>query len=134
MIYILGKETPSGYEDLDEVVLTASTKIEDILKYIYANLNLCYLYEYAILFVDENETQHDCFNLYADIYNRFVKYTPNVFLKEENKDEYCIVKDCLYKLCNDMKTEKEKQEHRRVEVREENERRLYEQLKAKFEG
>ena len=87
MIYILGKETSNEYEDLDEIVLTASTKIDDVLEYAYTNLSLDYLYEYAILFVDGNEISYDYIGLYNDMYNDFIKYTPNVFLKEENKNE-----------------------------------------------
>lgn len=138
MIYVLGKETSNEYEDLDEIVLTASTKIDDVLKYAYTNLSLNYLYEYAILFVDGNGTSYDYIGLYNDMYNDFIKYTPNVFLKEENKNEYHIVKDCLFKwnnIINEARRIKEEERNRKIAAcKEEEERRLYEQLKAKFEG
>lgn len=138
MIYVLGKKTSNEYEDLDEIVLTASTKIGDVLEYAYTNLNLYFLNEYAILFVDENKTSHSYLTLYKDMYNDFTKYTPNVFLKEENKNEYHIVKDCLFKwnnIINEARRIKEEERNRKIAAyKEENERRLYEQLKAKFEG
>lgn len=139
MIYVLGKETSNEYEDLDEIVLTASTKIDDVLEYAYTNLSLQSLDEYVILFVDENETSHSYLTLYKDMYNDFIKYTPNVFLKEENKNEYHIVKDCLFKwnnIINESRRIKEEERNRKIAAykEEEEERRLYEQLKAKFEG
>lgn len=134
MIYVLGKETSNEYEDLDEIVLTASTKIDDVLRYAYTNLSLNHLYEYAILFVDGNETSYDYIGLYNDMYNNFIKYTPNVFLKEENKNEYHIVKDCLFKWNNIINEAIRIKEEERNRNKEEEERRLYEKLKAKFEG
>lgn len=141
MIYVLGKETSNEYEDLDEIVLTASTKIENILKYVLTNLNLQRLYDYSIIFVEENEmleTPHDYLTLSKNLCKYFTEYTPNVFLKEENRDEFYIVKNCLSewdKVVDEaIRREKEETERKIAAYREESERRLYEQLKAKFEG
>lgn len=135
MIYILGKNDYYDNSDLDDIIIQASTKIEDILDSLL-NVNIDYLQDYTILATPENS------RLFGIIYPReceyecFVDYTPPMYTMEEYKDEYEHVKNQLFVWCNKIKERRIREEAERKlllkEKEEKRERELYEKLKAKY--
>lgn len=137
MIYILCKDEFYEYSDLDDIVIIASTKIDDILEYVYKKVNINNLFMYSILIKSENDDYSSAtFTPAENAYENFMRYTPTFFLIKENEKEYENVKHQLSTWCNAMKAKKEKYEEERKKelekAKEAKERKLYEELKAKY--
>lgn len=136
MIYILSDNSPCS-RDIDDVVVMASTKIDDILEHLNKNVHMGLWDDYTILIVPEND---DCFaatiipRLCA--YDMFTKFPPQFLLEEENIEEYRYVKGKLYEWCEAAKEkqmkEREESKKREEAEKEKLERELYEKLKAKY--
>lgn len=137
MIYILGEIGLNDYEDLEDVIVLASTKIDDVLEYLYKNVKTDYLYKYTIIIKPEND---DAFyeTIIPDVftYDKFSKYVPTMYYDTNNLVEYEHIKNQLFIWCNSIRTklqkEKEEREKIKAEQEEERERKLYEKLKAKY--
>ena len=118
---------------MDEIVVATSTKIEDILEYVDKNIPIQSLYNYEIVCFDGNHTPFNNIELRENAYELF---SVRLFEKENYKNEYKHVCNCLSVWCENLKEEtrkiKEEQELRRKEKREQEERLLYEKLKAKY--
>lgn len=136
MIYILGRDEFHEYNTLDEVIIIASTKIGDILEYLYKNEKVNNLYEYMILVKSENDCEYGEIRPVTTAYENFINFTPTLFLKKENKAEYENVKHQLSAWCNMMRIKRESEEKERKrafeEAKEREERMLYERLKVKY--
>lgn len=130
MIYILGKSSYDGAYDLDDIVVMASTKIEDVLEYVIKNVPLDCISSHSIFITPENSFLYDVIGLGESTYESFVKYTPNVFKEYESECEH--VKNELFKWCNAIKSKNKKQKEEREQRQIDYERKLYEELKAKF--
>ena len=136
MIYILSYNQACG-DDIDDIVVMASTKIDDILEYLYTNVQMRRWDFYTILVVPKND---DCFctTIIPRIcaYDMITKYPPQFLLSEENIDEYRHIKSQLYAWCEAAKERqiKEREESNKLKeaVKEKQERELYEKLKAKY--
>ena len=138
MIYILSDNEPYS-RDIEDVVIMASTKIDDVLEYLYNNIDIKKFLSYTIFIIPENDdcvstTITPCINAY----NNFVKYDPQFYLTEENLEEYHHIKDQLYAWCAAIKEKlaKERAEANKLkaERKEKEERELYEKLKEKFDS
>lgn len=136
MIYILCKDEFSECGDLDEVIILASTEIGDILEYIYQNEILYSLRKYTILIKPENNCEYAEIVPVITAYEHFINFTPELFLKEENKAEYENVKHHLSSWCRMMRIKREDEEKERQRALEEaiekEERMMYERLKLKY--
>ena len=140
MIYILGVSFCNSYNDLEDVVYTASTKIDDILEYIYDNIDLDCYNNFTILVKEDGdlsgESSYGIINVGQHSYANFMSYVPYMFLKVENKNEYEHVKNKLRIWCDTIaekrKKEQEKIDRLKKEKIEHEERELYEKLKAKY--
>lgn len=135
MIYILGTNCHYENEDLDEIIVMASTNIEDILEHLYNNVRHNYFSDYSILVKENGNLLYDKIYI-QDAYRSFVQYTPSMFLEEENIDEFEHVKNQL-RIWDDAITEKKRKEKEERDrafaiVKEKQERELYEKLKAKY--
>lgn len=136
MIYILSN-SDSYSRDIDDIVVMASTKIDDILESLYKTVPIASYCRYTVLIVAEND---DCFAYTFTprvcSYDSFEKYPPQFLLNEENIEEYRHIKDQLRIWCDAVKEKekKEKEERERIlaDKKEEQERKLYETLKAKY--
>lgn len=139
MIYILGKSNIyHDYDDLEDTIFMASTRIDDILDYLYNNVNIDYLSDYTILVKVENDLSYETICPNKCVYANFVEFTPSMFLKDENKSEFEYVKNQLFmwNTAIEDKHKKLKEERERAEIaaKEKKERELYEKLKAKYGG
>lgn len=137
MIYILGDDFMIENEGLEDVIYMASTKIDDVLEYLYNNVEIHNLCNYAILIKSENDyTFCSTINPSIYAYDNFSKNKPSMFFEIENDAEYKHIKDQLFIWCNALKVkiQKEKEERDRMEAekKEKQERKLYEKLKAKY--
>lgn len=140
MIYILGVSFFNGYNDLEDVVYMASTKIDNILEYIYDNIGLDYYDNFTILVKEDGdlsgESSYGIINVGQHSYENFMSYIPYMFLKDENKDEYEHVKNKLRiwrdAIAEKKKKEREERDKLKKEKIEREERELYEKLKAKY--
>lgn len=136
MIYILGRNDCYDCSDLEEIVTMASTEISDVLEYLYNKTNLKHLRNYSILVIEENGSA-SCLLYPSDIlYEDFIEYTPSIFLEKENEAEFFSVKNQLCVWCDAVKNRKEEIAERERRIREfeieKQERKLYEELKAKY--
>ena len=137
MIYILGTDCHYENEDLDEIIVMASTKIDDVLEHLYTNIEMRRWDFYTILIVPEND---DCFATTiiprTCAYDMITKYPPQFLLEEENIEEYRHIKTQLYAWCEAVKERqaKEREESNKLKeaIKEKQERELYEKLKAKY--
>ena len=139
MIYILGRndfDCFDSYNDLEDVVFMASTKIDDILEYVYTNIGLNYYCDYTILVKENGDLSYGNIGVGQYAYENFVKYTPHMFLKDENKNEFEYVKNQLRIWCDAIKEKKKREQEERHRIyasaKEKQERKLYEELKAKY--
>lgn len=138
MIYILAKSGTYdyGYMDLYDIVILASTKIDDILDYLYNNVEPNFLSDYDILIKENGYLDYGIIGTTQISYDTFTKYTPNMFLKEENKNEFEHVKNQLRIWCDAVAEKKKLLEEERKRIyaaaKEKQERKLYEELKAKY--
>lgn len=135
MIYILGKNSmycDFSYHDLDELIITTSTKFEDILEYVDKNIPIQSLYNYEIVCFDGSYTAFSSIELKEIAYDILSERET----KEEYNDEYEHMCECLNVWCNNLKEKnrklKEEREKREQERKELEERLLYEKLKAKY--
>lgn len=136
MIYMLGTSYHYENEDLEDIIIMASTNIEDILEHLYNNISYNCFNDYVILTKENGDLDYGYINVFTSSYDNFVKYTPYIFLKEENKNEFEHVKNQLRIWC-DAFTEKKKREQEERQLffataEEKQERELYEKLKAKY--
>ena len=137
MIYILGKSnTRYENEDLADIIITASTKIDDVLEYAYTTIPIHNLNDYEILVNENSGLMYEEIFLTNDSYEHLIKYPAPLFLKEENAEEFKIVCNQLRNWCDAIK-EKKKRLREEAEQREKcrtefEERELYEKLKAKY--
>ena len=139
MIYILGKSNIyHDYDDLEDAIFIASTRIDDILDYLYNNVNIDYLSDYTILVKAENDLSYETIYPNKCAYASFVEFTPSMFLKDENKSEFEYEKNQLFiwntAIENKHKKLKEERERAEIAAKEKKERELYEKLKAKYGG
>jgi hypothetical protein len=140
MIYILGESFFNGYNDLEDVVYMASTKIDDILEYTYNNIDLDCYNNFTILVKEDGDLSGDLSYGIISVdqysYANIMSYTPYMFLKDENKNEYEHVKNQLRiwrdKIAEKKKKEQEERDRLEKERKEREERELYEKLKAKY--
>ena len=137
MIYILCRDYDMEYCDVDEVIVMASTKIKNILDYIYENILIYNLWNYKIVILPENNPVcSDWFVPDEKLYKRFVDYTPSFFLWEDNKMECLETGSEMLLFCDKVKEKKEKEDSEREKARkirqEREERELFEKLKAKY--
>ena len=136
MIYILGSNTIYEYEDLEDTIRIASTKIDDILDYLYNDIDIDYFSNYSILVKENGRLEYGNIFTSCDSYEHFIEYTPYMFLKDENKNEFEYVKIKLQIWCDAVKDKRTrlKEERERIarEKKEARERKLYEELKVKY--
>jgi hypothetical protein len=135
MIYILGKSNANcEYEELEEMIVMASSTIDKVLEYAYTKIPIHDLNDYEIFVNEDGGLRHESIYLENYAYDRFAKYPSNMFL--ENEDEYKYVcrqlrafGDAIEEKKKKLKEESERKERERKEKQE---RELYEKLKAKY--
>ena len=137
MIYILAKSSASyEYEDLEDMIVMASTKIDEVLEYAYTKIPIYRLSEYVILVNEDGGLRYDNIYLTNNSYDHFIEYASNMFSEEENEDEYRYVCCQLRAWCDAIKEKNKKlkaeKEQKEKEEKEKQERKLYEELKAKY--
>lgn len=137
MIYVLGKaDTFYDEEELEDVVYMASTKITDILDYLFNNVRTYQLRDYIILAFEEGKLDLGIIYTLEGAYESFVKYRPTIFLREENEEEFQNVSTALRSYCNKVeeaiRKAREEEAQKSRTYKEKQERELYEKLKAKY--
>ena len=140
MIYILAYDTYClDNQDIGESILVASTKIDDLLGYLDEKVRIDLLSDYIVLCMEENvPLVYYEMRMGVATGEMFAKYPHHIFLKEENKREYEIIKPKLLAWCNKKQEERrrliEERKQKEKEDNEKKERELYEKLKAKYEN
>lgn len=132
MIYILGKSTAYEYTEMDDMIIMASATIDKVLEYAYTKISINNLREYEILFIEDGGLRYGNIYLTVDAYDQFSAYPHNLFLEEDNEEEYKHICLELNAWCNALKMQKKEAEQERREREEKKERELYEKLKAKY--
>ena len=135
MIYILSiSNTSYDYEDLEDMVVMASSTIDKVLEYADTRIPIRNLDSYEIFVNEDGGLRHEEIYLDSDAYNRFARYPSDMF--SENEDEYKYVCCKLRVWCDALKEKKrkikEEAEQKERERKEKQERELYEKLKAKY--
>lgn len=143
MYYILNRETLESYEDLGDYILKISTNIEELLEWINIKIEEKFFYlrnfdfcHYELTIINE-ENENDSYFLYKHTYKSITNFKPCCFSNEKYDEEYLKFEKAIKKWCEDInekieKDKKEKEEAQNIK-KEEEERKLYERLKSKYE-
>lgn len=143
MYYILNKEVQESYEGLGDCILKISTDIEELLEWINIKIEekKFHLGEFNTWYYDltiiNEENENDSYSLYKHTYKSITNFKPRCFSNEKYNEEYLKFEEAIKKWCKDInekieKDKKEKEEAQNIK-KEEEERKLYERLKSKYE-
>lgn len=137
-IYLVSKRANYEGEELEDIINYASTDFKDVIEGIdYTDI---YLDDdiYVMRNGENDNLLYDIKYLIKDAIESFDKYTPDIFLDNEDEDEISYVKLHLEKWCNARKKYLVEKENRELadkrQKEEERDRREYERLKRKYEN
>lgn len=137
-IYLVGRRSNYEGEELEDIINYASTDFKDVIEELdYTDI---YLDDdiYVMRNGENDNLLYDIKCLTKDAIEYFDKYTPDIFVDNEDEEEISYVKLHLEKWCNARKqylVEKENMElAEKRQKEEERDRREYERLKRKYES
>lgn len=136
MIYILGKTYMCEDDELDEVILFASTNINDVLEYAYKNINAIRIHGCSLYIkTEDDDYSGEIVAVNKSMYDKFTNYS-NFLCEDDNRLERMNIEMHMKHFCEAIeskeKAEKEKEDKIRKLRQEQEERKLYEKLKAKY--
>ena len=131
MIYILGKYYLYDDDKLDEVIKVISNNIQDILDYLNIdNIPYYHMLDYALIISNEKSHYEYTIRISENMLQNLEKFPNELFF--DDYEEFKDMKNRIANWCSDISDAIKLINEQILEQEEEKERKLYEQLKAKY--